>query len=1834
MATLRRVKVLTGLFVLLSLLTRIRTTRQLGRRIGRATLATLTMATTFVVFQSPAEAAPAPIFNGTPPVVDGKLDPLYASGFSEISYTQTGASPKEINGQLSVIETPTAYYLGFQQGLNRKSNAYCEDTKTSPGCYQKFGSLVGSDHISFEWPSLDGEKWAIGVDIITANANAQYGYSGMVKSPLNNGGKGEGVSPLGCDNVAGLTGFSGMDYNWHHAGAAGWGADPASLLNSPNFAGKAAQYPDYVYASTAEVRIDKALCGLADGLDLFSGLLMEAHNSPSAPTEDNPAEFIVCAEGNPVTGTLGVPATLTLNVLKTDPLGNLVPNTGKTVLVFVASGPGTLTAVNGVNGATSGVSSSPGGTVTATVLSNTTGTTSLRAAIDLNGNGLWDQGTEPATEPNCPIDFTGTPPDVKISKSANVTSVTAPGSITYTITVNNDGGSPATNTVITDDLNNNLVVNSATFQVGGGGANGNCTFTAGNVMTCAVGTLAANDNAVGGADSVVVTVTVSAGPSACPEVINQAHVTATNEATAQQTDTQANPTGDNWSLPVNVEVVCEEPPPDIAVQLIKTNDANGDNDFNKAEVAPAEGATVPFHLEIRNTSDVAVQIDELTDTWPGHAIDDVCSDLLGQTLAPYVPANSGPVLTCDFEETGYAPPAGADPKVNTARVEVSNPDDASQTAEDTDTSSVTVNIVVPPVITVDIVKTNDANGDATYSDSEVAPVEGADVPFKAVVTNTSDVAVQILTLTDIWPGASLLNICTDQLIGTVLDPDESATCLWTVADYAPANSAGALINTAAVLVGQVGDLDNTAADQDTSAVTSPPPVVPDITVDLVKTNDADGDSTYNDSEISPSVGADVPFRAVITNTSDVAVQILTLTDEFPAHAAAGICGDLIGTVLDPDESATCEWTEPGYSQAPNLGAKINTARVTVGEEGNLDNTANANDTSAVTTLPVPPPVISVHIVKTNDANGDGTYHDSEVAPEEGADVPFRAVITNTSAVAITIESLTDLLPDAVDADDICADLIGTVLDPDGFVTCDWTEAGYAGAPDDPAKVNTATVEGCAVTHPEICDTDDDTSTVTSPPPPPPPDITVNLVKTNDADGDGGYHDAEVAPEEGADVPFRAVITNTSDVAVEITSLTDLLPGNTIPDDICAELIGTVLDPGDFVTCEWTEADYAPAPGGSKVNTASVTVCAITHPDSCDSDDDKSTVIVNPVVPPDITVEIVKTNDADGDGTYNDAEEAPEEGADVPFRAVITNTSDVAITIESLTDLLPGNVTADNICADLVGTVLNSGASVTCDWTEAGYAGAPNAPAKVNTASVEGCEVLNPENCDSDDDTSSVTTPTPPPPPVITVNIVKTNDANGDGTYNDAEVAPTEGADVPFRAVITNTSDVAVTIESLTDLLPGAVDADDICADLVGTVLDPDESVTCNWTEAGYAGAPDAPAKVNTASVEGCAVTHPEICATDDDTSSVTTSELPPPPDITVNIVKTNDANGDGDYNDSEVAPVEGADVPFRAVITNTSDVAVTIESLTDLLPGSDTADAVCADLIGTVLDPDESVTCNWIEEDYAGAPDDAAKVNTATVEVCEDENGDNCATDDDTSSVTTETPPVISIVVDKTNDGNGDGTFTKEETGTVGNAVEFRVTVTNTSAVNVVIASISDVWPDVVAFQPACEAQFIGLTLTPGQSATCEFTVTNYVPTAAQGAKVNTATVGVCEDQDVNNCTSAQSTSTVRGLEVLPFVTTPTPQPQTLPRTGAPNTGGLVAAGFGLLALGAFLILVSGGSSRAALVSGLSSSTAAVPYPCRPVIDRNLARGDAGARRASGAWSATTARRWGKFTGR
>ena len=142
-----------------------------------------------------------------------------------------------------------------------------------------------------------------------------------------------------------------------------------------------------------------------------------------------------------------------------------------------------------------------------------------------------------------------TAPDVSITKANEPTGAVLNGdSITYTLTVTNDGTATATGVEVTDQLPAGVTFVSATAG---------CSEAAG-LVTCALGESAP------ALPSVDITVTVD--EEFCGPIVNAAHVSASNET--------GGATENNDSNDVSNSVECSEPtPPDL--QVTKSSDADG-----------------------------------------------------------------------------------------------------------------------------------------------------------------------------------------------------------------------------------------------------------------------------------------------------------------------------------------------------------------------------------------------------------------------------------------------------------------------------------------------------------------------------------------------------------------------------------------------------------------------------------------------------------------------------------------------------------------------------------------------------------------------------------------------------------------------------------------------------------------------------------------------------------------------------------------------------------------------------------------------------------------------------------------------------------------------------------------------------------------------------------------------------------------------------------------------------------------------------------------------------------------------------------------------------------
>jgi hypothetical protein len=307
-----------------------------------------------------------------------------------------------------------------------------------------------------------------------------------------------------------------------------------------------------------------------------------------------------------------------------------------------------------------------------------------------------------------------------------------------------------------------------------------------------------------------------------------------------------------------------------------------------------------------------------------------------------------------------------------------------------------------------------------------------------------------------------------------------------------------------------------------------------------------------------------------------------------------------------------------------------------------------------------------------------------------------------------------------------------------------------------------------------------------------------------------------------------------------------------------------------------------------------------------------------------------------------------------------------------------------------------------------------------------------------------------------------------------------------------------------------------------------------------------------------------------ETVTCTFSNSQPPPTLTVVVDKTNDASGDGLFGDEETLVVDPAtpglsgNVTFRAAITNQSAADVVISELTDSF--GNTTIEVCPSLVGTTLAAGASTVCQFTIQDYAPTSG-ASQLDTVTVRVSQAGNPANTASDADDSRVNfVKILPQaqLSLSVDKTNDANRDGVFTDREThlGSSGD-VSFRAVITNHSAVDIVLTSITDSFGTTrVAVCP----ELVRMVLGPGATVSCRFTILGYAP--SQGStQVDTVLVDAEERADSSNTTFGQDTSTVDFVRVS--AVTPTTRPAVLPVTGSrlAGLGGLLLT-LGTLALG------------------------------------------------------------------
>ncbi len=427
-------------------------------------------------------------------------------------------------------------------------------------------------------------------------------------------------------------------------------------------------------------------------------------------------------------------------------------------------------------------------------------------------------------------------------------------------------------------------------------------------------------------------------------------------------------------------------------------------------------------------------------------------------------------------------------------------------------------------------------------------------------------------------------------------------------------------------------------------------------------------------------------------------------------------------------------------------------------------------------------------------------------------------------------------------------------------------------------------------------------------------------------------------ETGGDVTFTILVSNDGTESVTLTSLTDSKFGDLNGQGDCA--VPQTIAVGGSYSCEVTR-NLASGTLTDHVNT--VTALAVDNDGSSDTATDDATVTFDDVLPV-ISVDNVASPTS-----------VTETGEMVTFTFTVTNTGTVSARITSLINDVFGVLTGDADCE--INTTLDPLESCSFEITRLMSGVSGTTYTNIFTAHAED---TNSNDTSASDDSSVIYTNVLP-----TVEVTKTASPIS---------VPETGADVTFTFTVHNTGTVPVTINSLSDSVYGVLTGDADCE--VTTPLAADASCTFSFTEfvSGTGGS------THTNEFTVVVADFDGSTASDSDTADVDITDLLP------SIVVTKSADPDS-------VPYAGGAVTFTFTVENTSDVPVTITTLTDDVYGDLAGDADC--VVGVTLDPDAN--CDFtLDVTVSGAPGET-HTNTFNAFVVDTEG--NEASDDDNATV-------------------------------------------------------------------------------------------------------------------------------------------------------------------------------------------------------------------------------------------
>ncbi|WP_188495864.1 DUF7507 domain-containing protein, partial [Flavobacterium palustre] len=536
-------------------------------------------------------------------------------------------------------------------------------------------------------------------------------------------------------------------------------------------------------------------------------------------------------------------------------------------------------------------------------------------------------------------------PKIAIVKSNNITigengcATLAVGNVvTYTFTVTNPGNVSLHNINVSDP---HTGLSAITLQSGDSNAN--------NILEV-------NETWVFQANYTVNQADIDAG-----KITNQASVSGLAPDNSQVNDLSGNNSTTNED---NVIPICTTP----KIAIVKTNNITvGENGC----AALAVGDVVTYTFTITNPGNVSLHNINISDPHPGlSAITLLSGDSNTNNI---LEVNETWIFNASYNVTQADIDTGK--ITNQASVSGLAPDN-SQVNDLSGNDSTTNQDNVIPICTIPkiaIVKTNNI----TVGENGCAALAVGDVvTYTFTVTNPGNVSLHNINVSDPHPGLSAITLLSgDSNTNNILEVNETwifnASYSVTQADI----DSGKITNQASVSGlapdnSQVNDLsgNDSTTNQDNMI---PICTTPEITITK------DGTYTDTNQDGKTNVGDTVSYKFVITNTGNVTLTNITVTDNNAVVSGGPIASLAPGATDTTTFSATHTITQNDI----NNGFVYNLALATAKDPKGNDVTDTSSDPTPCTTCPVDPECTDCTITELNQSPAititkDGTYTDT------------------------------------------------------------------------------------------------------------------------------------------------------------------------------------------------------------------------------------------------------------------------------------------------------------------------------------------------------------------------------------------------------------------------------------------------------------------------------------------------------------------------------------------------------------------------------------------------------------------------------------------------------------------------------------------------------------------------------------------------------------------------------------------------------------------------------------------------------------------------------------------